>query len=581
MMAEPFSIFGFSLPTFGILIGCLAVSFYFAYQKALPKPIPGIPYNKEATSSLLGEVIPMVKHVNKTKEIMDWMVEHNIKHNSPIVQVFTRPFARPWVLVADYREAQDVLLRRTKEFDRANFFGDIFLGLLPKHHISMKSHDEEFKKHRRWLMDLMTPGFLNGIAAPHIYTACDDMLDVWQEKARLAQGHAFEAPSDVYHAALDAVWSLVFGADISNSTTKSAFRSLSSMQSLQLPTGINQEVKIPEAPLPTSMAAIVSLVDTLAITITSPHPVFVHWLIRQLPSYRRNAKVRDDLIRDEVEKTRIRFEGKREKDVDVRCAMDDIMRRELSACEKEGRAPMYHSRAMYDEIFGLVVAAHDTTSTTLTWALKFLADYPEVQDKLRTELFSGHATAVSEKRKPTAAEIAKISIPYLDATQEEIVRCSLTEAGVVRTATADVELLGKIIPKGTDVFFMGNGPSIFSPAFQIDDSLRSPTALSAKERIGSWDPSDMAKFHPERWLVDGEKGGKEFSGAAGPLLTFGMGPRGCYGRRLAYVEMKIFLTLIVWTFELQKCPAELSGYGSVDKLTHAPQQCYVRLKKVS
>jgi len=153
-MTETMSIFGFSLPTLGLLIGGLAVSFYIAYQKALPKPIPGIPYNKEVTSSILGDVVSMVKHVNKTKELLDWLVEHNVRHNSPIVQVFTRPLARPWVVVSDFREAQDVLLRRTKEFDRSQFLGDIFLGLIPGHHISMKSHDEEFKKHRRWLMDL-------------------------------------------------------------------------------------------------------------------------------------------------------------------------------------------------------------------------------------------------------------------------------------------------------------------------------------------------------------------------------------------------------------------------------------------
>lgn len=443
----------------------------------------------------------------------------------------------------------------------------------------------------------MTPGFLHGIAAPRIYTAFEDMLDVWQEKERLAQGHAFQAPSDVYHAALDAVWSLVFGADISNSTTKSALRSLSSIQNVDLPSNLDKEVVIPETPLPAGMAAVVSLVDTLAISVTSPMPVLTHWVIRQLPQYRRNHRIRDNFIRDEVEKTRLRFEGKAEKDLEVRCAMDDIMRRELIACEKEGREPMYHSRAMYDEvrpdipcqsrkklmvqIFGFVVAAHDTTATTITWALKFLADNPAVQDKLRAEVLAGHAVAVAEKRAPTAAEIAKKSIPYLDAAQEEMIRCSLTEASVVRTAMTDVELLGKRIPKGTDVFFMGNGPSIFSPAFQIDDSLRSPTAKSAKDRIGSWDPSDMAKFNPERWLVAGEDGGKEFNAAAGPLLTFGLGPRGCYGRRLAYVEMKIFLTLLVWKFELQKCPVELSGYASMDALTHAPQQCFVRLKSIA
>ncbi|KAL5323528.1 hypothetical protein ACEPPN_008066 [Leptodophora sp. 'Broadleaf-Isolate-01'] len=579
-MAEPFTIFGFGLSTFFLLAGGLTVSFYIAYRKALPTPLPGIPYNKEATSSILGDMVSMVKHVGATKELMVWMTSHNIKHQSPIVQLFTRPFSRPWVVVTDFREAQDVLLRRTKEFDRSNFFGDIFLGLIPKHHISMKTPEEQFKKHRRWLQDLMTPAFLQKIAAPQIYTSCLDMLDVWEEKSRIAQGHPFEAPNDVYRAALDAVWFLVFGADISNSTTKATLRGLSSIQNLELPINTDTEAKIPDAPLPESMAAVVHLTETLETSVKSPIPVLVHWVIRQLPSYRKATAIKDNFIRDEVEKTRIRFEGRSEKDLDVRCAMDDIMRRELSACEKEGRAPMFHSRAMYDEIFGFVIAAHDTTATTLTWGLKFLADNPDVQNKLRAEIFAGHAAAVSENRKPTAAEIAKTNIPYLDAAQEEIIRCSLTEAAVVRTSTVDTELLGKRIPKGTDVFFMGNGPSIFSPAFQIDDSLRSQSALTAKDRIGTWDTSDMAHFNPERWLVESEKGGKEFSAAAGPLLTFGMGPRGCYGRRLAYIEMKIFLTLIMWTFELEKCPLNLSGYSAVDKLTHAPQQCFVRLKKV-
>ena len=45
-------------------------------------------------------------------------------------------------------------------------------------------------------------------------------------------------------------------------------------------------------------------------------------------------------------------------------------------------------------------------------------------------------------------------------------------------------------------------------------------------------------------------------------------------------ELRLFLVLIIWNFELQKCPEELSGYAAVDKLTHAPQQCFVRLKKI-
>jgi cytochrome P450 len=202
-----------------------------------------------------------------------------------------------------------------------------------------------------------------------------------------------------------------------------------------------------------------------------------------------------------------------------------------------------------------------------------------VQSKLRSEIRSVLSHAAAEKRIPTVQEITKTTIPYMDAVMEEIIRHSLTEAGVVRTTVVDVEVLGHHIPKGTDVFLMGNGPSIFTPAFQIDDSLRSPSALVAKNIVGTWNPDDIADFKPERWLVEGD-GRKVFDAAAGPLLTFGLGPRGCFGRRLAYLELRLVLLLIIWNFELQKCPEGLSGYDAVDKLTHAPQQCYIRLTNV-
>jgi cytochrome P450 len=187
---------------------------------------------------------------------------------------------------------------------------------------------------------------------------------------------------------------------------------------------------------------------------------------------------------------------------------------------------------------------------------------------------------VTEKRNPAYQEVTKTAIPYLDASIEELIRCSLTEPTVTRESMVDVDVLGHRIPKGTAFFLLGNGPSIFTPAFEIDDSLRSPSALAAKERVGAWDPRDMGQFKPERWLV--KEGDKEvFDASAGPLLTFGLGPRGCYGRRMAYLELKLVLVLIIWNFELQKCPPELNNYSAEDKVVHAPQQSYVRLKKTT
>lgn len=208
-----------------------------------------------------------------------------------------------------------------------------------------------------------------------------------------------------------------------------------------------------------------------------------------------------------------------------------------------------------------------------------LADHQRVQDKLRSTLYSSFSTAKLEARPPTCQEILKLTIPYLDAVIEEAFRYSRTVPTIVRTTTVDAIVLGAVIPKNTEVLLLAQGPSLFSPAFPIDDKLRSAGCLAAKDRIGSWDPEDIGQFIPERWLRE-EKGNMVFDAASGPLLTFGLGPRGCFGRRLAYLEMRLMVVALLWGFELQKCPEELSGLGRVDGLTSVPQQCYVRLRKL-
>jgi cytochrome P450 len=146
-------------------------------------------------------------------------------------------------------------------------------------------------------------------------------------------------------------------------------------------------------------------------------------------------------------------------------------------------------------------------------------------------------------------------------------------AGAVRVALVDTVILGYNIPKGTDIFMLHGGPGYHSVGFPIDENRRSRTCKEASRQFGSWDLDDVAEFKPERWLKDGE-----FTPTAGPHLAFGLGPRGCFGRRLGYLDMKIILVLLIWNFEFEKCPAELSTYKAVDKMSRHATQCFVRLK---
>lgn len=350
--STPFLLFGVNSPALLALVGGIATCLYLCYRWTLPRPIPGIPYNKEATKSILGDIIPMIRYIAKTQEIGEFFTLQNITLKSPIVQLFIRPFGRPFVIITDFRESQDILLRRTKEFDRSKFFGDIFSGLLPEHHLIMPTNDT-FKRHRRWLQDLMTPDFLHKTAAPRIYAAFADLINLWSEKSRLAEGHPFAAPEDVYRATLDAVWSVMFGTDPSNNATRAQAQLCSSIKDLNLPSDVDKEVHIPEAPDPPIFKAIVTLAESIETSTKSPVPRLAYWFLRQMPYMRKAIAINWEFVKGEVEKTKNKFMSIAPSEWEVSCAIDDIMRREMLLSEKEGRPPMFHSRAMYDEVIHL------------------------------------------------------------------------------------------------------------------------------------------------------------------------------------------------------------------------------------
>jgi hypothetical protein len=146
-----------------VATGSLLLVLYLLYSMALPRPIPGIPYNQDAANRVLGDLPGMMAYKNRTYSQRRWFRAQAIKHRSPICQVFTRPFGKPTVVLADFRETQDILLRRGKDFDRSDRSADAFAGLIPDHMVSLKTSDPAFKVHRELLRDLVTPSYLNNV----------------------------------------------------------------------------------------------------------------------------------------------------------------------------------------------------------------------------------------------------------------------------------------------------------------------------------------------------------------------------------------------------------------------------------
>jgi cytochrome P450 len=393
---------------------------------------------------------------------------------------------------------------------------------------------------------------------------------------KLASGRPFRADRDVYYAALDFIFAATFGLDYKTSATEAQKRFLLSKPGIKIPDSIDEAVQFPVSDRPRAIEAIVTLNESMEAPMKSPIPRLHHALLRQLPYMRKAREEKEDLITAEIEKRISRFESG---DTTKLSALDDILQRELNTAKKEGRTPNLKSRAIYDELLGFLMGGHDTTSATIAWAVKHLAWTPNAQSALRTSLRNAYGDAARERRNPTLREITHTSVPYLDAAIEEIHRVALVLPGTVRDAMTDTMVLGHHIPKGTRVFLLQTGPGFFSEAFDIPDRIRSKSAIEAKYQIGLWDPLSTGEFKPERWLTKDEQGNEVYNSMAGPHLAFGLGPRACYGRRLAYLELRISLALLVWNFEFLPCPDELSSWDAIQKITRAPRVCYIRLKK--
>jgi hypothetical protein len=94
-MASPLS------PDVISIYGIILVLVLVAYRATLPKPLPGIPYVKASASRPFGDMLEALRYQAVESEMLAFLTSKCVELNSPIVQLFMRPFGRPWVIVVD------------------------------------------------------------------------------------------------------------------------------------------------------------------------------------------------------------------------------------------------------------------------------------------------------------------------------------------------------------------------------------------------------------------------------------------------------------------------------------------------
>lgn len=329
-------------------LALLALVAYAAYRQALPKPLPGIPYNPAAAGRVLGD-LPELFALVKEGDTRSFFSSIAARLNSPIVQFFGVPFARPILLVSDFRAAQDILLRRSKEFDRPMQQIEALKGVLANHHITMQTSDPQFRKNRELVKDLMTPNFLHTVNAPEIWRGALHFVEMWKWKARVADGRAFEAAADVSTMTFDTIRNVAVGRD-GKTMMETYFEQLrAEFDGKDLPKGTTSKKEaafaFPEPPTDGAMEALHRFNESVTPGAAGL-PMKLFHKINNLRPYMREAFANKDKMMDrQVELAVQRHEAGEPLD----SALDFMIRREINAAKKAERAPVFDSPSMHDE----------------------------------------------------------------------------------------------------------------------------------------------------------------------------------------------------------------------------------------
>ncbi|KAK7380029.1 hypothetical protein VNO78_32372 [Psophocarpus tetragonolobus] len=181
-------------------------------------------------------------------------------------------------------------------------------------------------------------------------------------------------------------------------------------------------------------------------------------------------------------------------------------------------------------VITMIIAAIDTTSTTVGWALSELLKNPRVMNKLQDELES----VVGINREVEETDMEKL--PYLDLVMKETLRLyPVVPLLIARECREDVTVGGYFIKKKSRIIVnawaIGRDPKVWSDNAEV--------------------------FYPERFANNNiDIRGNDFR-----LIPFGSGRRGCPGIHLGLTTVKIVVAQLVhrfnWELPLSMAPEDL------------------------
>ncbi|KAJ0116219.1 hypothetical protein J7T55_005165 [Diaporthe amygdali] len=541
------------------------ILFYALRLIYIPKPLPGIPYNRLSYFMPWGDLLSLGISFFSRGEVFRWFNTRSHHHRSHIFQAFIPSFSTssPVLVVTDPAEVKDIVTRQLSSIDRSRLMGLWFGLLAPGASIGMPSGGS-FRALRWAWNSMLSPVFLGNVAGPRIRDAALSLVELWSLKGGTQQCSPFEACRDLRLSTLEAMMGLLLGRELGMLETEiSDLKRAEDGEKLW-----HWRRGRPEAQ-PRHFYRDFSLTLTCLDWVTQGvSPTVYSWVFRHLfwPFQRAQKNVEASLQRV-VNDVRQKLGGEEKAASYPISALELVLQRATSRPQTE---KIVSDAALRSELIELLITGHETTASSIGWALKYLADDQTVQKRLHEELLQFLPESAIT---PTSEQIMTTHLPYLDAFIAETLRYSCTGPISFREATQDCTVLGHLIPSGTPIVLMTQDVTHQEATYLEKEPKSAPRHLASTNTSenGSNSGPPLNHFYPERWL--NTNGG--FEPKAVFSLPFSDSLRGCFGRKIAMMEMRIFLAVLVWNFRFAKLDAGLSRYGSLDGLTRKPSCCYV------
>ncbi|XP_016376462.1 cytochrome P450 2J2-like [Sinocyclocheilus rhinocerous] len=219
----------------------------------------------------------------------------------------------------------------------------------------------------------------------------------------------------------------------------------------------------------------------------------------------------------------------------------DCYLEEIEKC-KDSEAEFTEDNLMYCvvDLFG---AGTETTSNTLRWALLFMIKYPEVQEKVQSEIDQ----VIGQTRQPLMDD--RTNLPYTYAVMHEIQRfANIVTFTPPRMANKDTTVGGRLIPKGVVVM------PLLKSILQDKNEYSTPY-----------------EFNPAHFLDENGKFLKKDS-----FIPFSIGKRMCPGEQLARMELFLFFTSLMQCFTFLPLEGQTLSLKGTISVSSGPEPFQIR-----